>query len=211
MSGKKCSRRENQGGRRLGGTRPPAAAARERRGGEMSSRGSTTTLGSARRSESESSVGSRHAKSGRRQSGCRCLADMDSSDGRALAMEGGCVGRRGSGRRRMMGNVGSVGRRELADSSIGRRTRRRTWTQVGSRVDGTGTCQQKRIVRRNCANPLSPPISHRIGLCRVRGSAACQLAPRGHMWLFWSAGCRAVATCCQSSLDSLPCGKGQAF
>lgn len=36
--------------------------------------------------------------------------------------------------------------------------------------DGTGTCQQKRIVRRDCVNPLSPPISHRIG-CVVSGAA----------------------------------------
>lgn len=58
--------------------------------------------------------------------------------------------------------------------------------------DGTGHCQQKRIVRRDCVNPLSPPISLRIGCvvsgaarsvsCHAEDTCGCFGLPAGGQW-----------------------------
>lgn len=58
--------------------------------------------------------------------------------------------------------------------------------------DGTGHCQQKRIVRRDCVNPLSPPMSHRIGCvmsgaarpvsCHAEDTCGCFALPAGGQW-----------------------------
>ena len=137
-------------------------------------------------------VGSRHARSGRKQNGCRCLADMDSSDGRALGMEGAASGVEAAGA--VMGNVGSVSRRELANSSVGRRT------QVGSRELGrTDTVSKKELLgeiartrfRRQSATALAVSCQGQRGV-----SAGI---PRTHVVVFCPADWR------QSSLD---CGKG---